>query len=629
MTYCEPCVSDLREMPALRLVTAITLLLVTVACSDYRPLLAASHWATHTPDPTSVRKTAQGEVIGYSESDGTQAWLGLPYAQAARWRAPVRAASWGGQRAALTFGDICTQLDAASTSGERVVGSEDCLSLNVYAPHMSPDSVEASRLPVMVWIHGGDNTIGSGALYGAFERVAQRYRLVIVTINYRLGILGWFRYPALQDEGSSVEDRSGNYGTLDQIAALRWVHDNIKAFGGDPSQVTVFGESSGAESVLLLMVSPLASGLFQRAIAESGLSNVTKSISQAENFVDDAIPGDPGSSGDVLERLLILDHRASNAFDAKRTIAAMGAAGIRVYLRSKTAGDLLKVFKPDGYGLYSSPHTFGDGAVLPSEQILAVFAKSQRGPAVPLIAGTNHDEFRLFALGDRELVGTWFGKYPHVRCWQRYRRLTGYQSEVWSVSGSDAPLTLLRERQGATVWSYRFDWDEEPQWPVNLRRLLGAAHGVELPFVLAAPQTPFVFHEVSRSNLPGRIKLSDAMVSYWAEFAYTGSPGRGRDGRLPEWKPWDNASEAEKRLVLGTDAQGGIRMTREALTFASVKTELSRDPALQQDVRERCYTYARAFRYFPSVVTSTAFDPAEYANLGCDAFPIEQFRPSD
>ena len=230
---------------------------------------------------------------GYTGRYGSHVWLGIPYAEPPvgerRWRAPAPPAAWSGAREALAFGDHCPQIaspfggvtDAPAGS---ISGSEDCLYLNVYAPRMEPGAAAQAKLPVLVWIHGGGNVVGLADFYDG-GRLAQSQDVIVVTLNYRLGPLGWFRHAALR-EGASPAEQSGNFATLDLVRALEWVRENAASFGGDPGNVTIFGESAGGTNVFTLLLSPLANGLFQRAIVQSGDAGMT-APAQAENFRDD------------------------------------------------------------------------------------------------------------------------------------------------------------------------------------------------------------------------------------------------------------------------------------------------------------------------------------------------------
>ena len=269
------------------------------------------------PDPQALRSVSTGTLVGFEDRKHTHAWLGIPYAAPPvgplRWRAPRPAAAWAGARSSVRFGAPCPQIGNPisatphSTQGQ-VVGSEDCLTLNVWSRAHAPEDVPrgAQRRPVMVWIHGGGNSIGTSATYESVRNLVAKHDVVVVTVNYRLGVLGWFRHPALESDGETPEDRSGNYGTLDLLQALGWVKENISVFGGDPGNVTLFGESAGGMNIYALLVSPLAKGLFHRAIAQSGLPS-SYAVSEAQNYRDAPEPGHQLSSRELVNELLQRD----------------------------------------------------------------------------------------------------------------------------------------------------------------------------------------------------------------------------------------------------------------------------------------------------------------------------------
>src|SRR5262245_8269705 len=248
----------LRLAPSPRLLAPLAAALLA-ACGG--PLKDARPSA----DASSQRALPAGDVVGFTGSYGDHAWRGIPYAEppvgALRWRAPRPLPRWSGEREALVSGAPCPQIASVYSGAPRgkkdIVGSEDCLVLDVYAPRFARDAVPsgAAALPVMLWIHGGGNTIGSASFYDG-GHLAAAENVVVVVVQYRLGALGWLRHAALRAEGGSDADRSGNFGTLDTIRALEWVRDNVAAFGGDPQRVTIFGESAGGNNVFALLLSP-------------------------------------------------------------------------------------------------------------------------------------------------------------------------------------------------------------------------------------------------------------------------------------------------------------------------------------------------------------------------------------
>ncbi|MFP8879688.1 MAG: carboxylesterase family protein, partial [Myxococcota bacterium] len=362
-----------------RRVALAALLALCAACSSDPPATPPS------ADPSSLRETPGGAVVGFRSDDGAHVWRGIPFAKPPvgplRWRAPRPPEAWSGTRTAFEFGSACAQFtgpqglsDGREPNEPR--GGEDCLYANVYAPPFEPDAVPQhdERLPVMVWIHGGGNSTGDAFVYNG-SRLAVTQKLIIVTIHYRLGVFGWFSHPSLRAAESDTDDRSGNFGTLDLVRALEWVHDNIAAFGGDPDRVTVFGESSGGTNVFSLLLSPRARGLFHRAITQSGgTSTSTRAI--AENYSDDDVPGHAYSSRELVSKLLIADGRAADRGAAKAIAAKMQDSELAGYLREKTVEELLAVFEAAGLGgMYSIPELVRDGAVLPDEDPLDSFAR--------------------------------------------------------------------------------------------------------------------------------------------------------------------------------------------------------------------------------------------------------------
>jgi para-nitrobenzyl esterase len=220
--------------------------------------------------------------------------------------------------------------------------------------------------------------------------------LIVVTVQYRLGVFGWFSHSSLRGGDGTADDGSGNYGTLDHVKALGWVRENISAFGGDPDRVTVFGESAGGRNTLSMLLSPRANGLFQRAIVQSGGIR-TSTLARAEHFVDAEEPGDEWSSGEVLLKLLIRDDEAVDREGAKAKLAAMSDAEVADYLRGKSADQVLSVYEGNRLGgMYSFPQMPRDGAVFPEEDGIDAFARPGGYNRVPVILGTNRDENKLF-----------------------------------------------------------------------------------------------------------------------------------------------------------------------------------------------------------------------------------------
>ena len=333
-----------RYRPSLLLLVLAILAFVATGCArDSAPELLSI-------DESSRRALPAGDVVGAASGTSAHVWRGIPYAKppvgALRWRAPEPTAPSQDELAALESGSACSQYPMPLADGrdpDVPIGSEDCLFLNVHAPRHDPETVPTgdARHPVMVWIHGGANLTGETATYD-WSRFAAKHGVVVVGMNYRLGPFGWFRFDALHGEGDDALDRSGNYGTLDLVRALEWVQENVGAFGGDPSNVTIFGESAGGNNVITLLLSEPARGLFHRAISQSG-GTWSASLAESENWTDDETPGRPFSSREFLAALLIADGTVDSREAAKRFVETATPSELETYLRSQPAEAIMRV----------------------------------------------------------------------------------------------------------------------------------------------------------------------------------------------------------------------------------------------------------------------------------------------
>lgn len=477
-----------------------------------------------------VVEVAGGLVRG-RERDGVCSYSGIPYARAPvgplRWRPPEPPEPWAGVREALEFGPIAPQsppVAGVGVAGDPVEQSEDCLSLNVWTP-----AADDRGRPVMVWIHGGGFTSGTGAgvLYRGGD-LARRGDVVVVTINYRLGALGFLAHPSLADGSGAV----GNWGLLDQLAALRWVRDHISCFGGDPGNVTVFGESAGSMSIAALLAMPDSRGLFHKAVLQSG-PPYTHS----------------------LERATIA---------AEELAAGLGLGEIsRQALTAVPAADLVKVTqllqdrlpRPGELPLPFLPVV--DGVVLPRRPQDAVAEGKVAG--VPMIVGTNRDELTFFTLGDPRLhpvdddgLIRWVGRAaPNlpaeeiVACYRSARTARGEPTTPWEVlvaAGTDLvfrwpslSMAAAQRRQRTDTFVYLFTW-ETPAFG----GLLGSCHALEIPFVFGSVHRPVI--AAFTGGGPDAESLSASMQAAWLSFARTGDPSHEGIGRWPTWDPGRRAT---------------------------------------------------------------------------------------
>jgi para-nitrobenzyl esterase len=473
-----------------------------------------------------VVQTAQGAVRGGLRG-GVALWRGIPYADspagAWRFRPPRPPRPWSGVRDATRFGPVAPQsrdprVAMMSGIGEKAAMDEDCLSLNIYSP-----AADGGKRPVAVWLHGGAFVMGAGSipLYDGTS-FAARHDMVVVTVNYRIGLLGFLYLGDIAGDDYAA----GNCALLDQIAALSWVRENIAAFGGDASSITVMGQSAGAISIATLLAMPAARGLFERAIVQSGASGlIPPTRAQATEL-----------TRWVLADLGIDEARAAEALTAlpvERLLAAQDQVSVRL-----------------GVGSFTP---FVDGITVPGRPIDIVRACA--GAAVPLLCGTTRDEWTLFdvfvgpqvsaivkrqledALG-AEAVGAIHAGYVDTDPDRSPER-------AWVDMLGDVafwiPMIRLAEAQaacGASVWMYRFDWAS----PAAGGRL-GAAHALDLPFVWNTVSHPTAQFLLGGDSEEARA-LATAMHDTWAAFIRTGDPNGAGEAGLPAWPTYDRDRRA-------------------------------------------------------------------------------------
>jgi len=604
------------DRPLARACLVSILLLFAAACSRSPGV------PSPVSDPASRRLLPAGSVIGQTSGEGAHVWHGIAFAKpptgALRWRAPEALPAWRGEFEALTPPVMCTQYPMTLAQGQdpdRPVGREDCLQLSVYAPRFDPDAVPAQSesLPVMFWIHGGGNLMGTSSSYD-WSRFAETHRVIVVATTYRLGPFGWFRHPALWEAQDDALDRSGNFGTLDLIRSLEWVRENVSAFGGDPGNVTIFGESAGGNNVLALLLSPPARGLFHRAIAQSG-GTWSASISESENWVADEEPGRPFSSREFLARLLVGDGSVPDREAARAYADSAPPRSLAGYLRGKSRQEIIGVLADRAeVNMSSVPLTIREGTVVPKGEMIDHF-RAGAYHRVPTMVGTNRDETKLFMMRNPEYTWMLFGVLPRLRDVERYERDAEHASDAWKVDGADQIAIAIESQGDLPVYAYRFDWDEQPSlMGTDMGVLLGAGHAVEIPFVMGSPALEPLMRVMFREDSAlASDPLSIAMGRYWAQFARTGDPGQGGDEALPRWAPWNSATEESPRfIVLDSGAGGGIRMSSDYRTPQRIADRVFTDTRFADDA-ERCEALVELVETFPD------YDEADRISRGCDS----------
>lgn len=479
----------------------------------------------------TTASTTAGQIRGIEHGAGLR-FAGIPFAAPPvgdlRWRPPASVEAWDGVRDATTFGATALQNPDMLTAFLGMIPEpqdEDCLFLNVRTP-----ALDDARRPVMVWIHGGAFIFGSASspLYDGTPLV-DGGDVVLVTVNYRLGALGFLELGWLDDEVAG----SGNLGLMDQVAALEWVRDNIAAFGGDPGNVTIFGESAGGMSVTSLLAAESAKGLFHKAIAQSGAAQAVATPAQAE-----------ASARAVVEDLGVSTLDELRALTPEQVLAVQGQVMVEAFTNAEP---LLEAGVSAGLPF----RPVGDGRFLPTSVLSAIRGGSAAG--VPVMTGTTREEWKLFALMD-------MAPFDETVLRDRLEALTGdadkaltvyadavsagpYPKDAFTVIGTDMvfryPAIELGEallHQSPDVWEYLFSWATPA-----MGGMLGACHAIELPFLFGLSSDPRLLGFLGDDPPVG---LAEAMQDAWLAFARTGDPGT-------HWPRYD----LDRRAVLSFDAE--------------------------------------------------------------------------
>ncbi len=474
-------------------------------------------------------KTGQGLFKGFKDAEfGACVYRGMPFAKAPvgalRLKRPEPPAPHPGVFEATKFGPACLQEEDFLNGGKAESYGEDCLYLNVFRP------AATGKFPVMVWIYGGGFVGGSGSfdIYDG-SNLAGREGLVVVTINYRLAALGFMALPELKSE--DPKGATGNYGIQDQARALEWVRDNISAFGGDPEDVTVFGQSAGGMSVCALLVSPEARGLFQRAMVMSGPCRLMTSLEDGYKK-SQKLASDIGCQG----------------------------ADLLGCLRSKPMGSFLKKTGNDLFsgGVAWSPTI--DGAFLPDTPVKMIQAGNYQ--QVPVIFGTTRDELRIYTMTlsglglwsrgavnslIKLLTGPNSGQILSMYDYQDYRRPIDVAFAFGNQMVFETPAFMMASAMSGKnpVYLYRFDWDQ-----TRFPHKMGAFHAIDVPFVFGAmhPDAEIAKLLASKKTYQKSEYLSFIMMDYLGNFARSGNPnGKG----IPSWPAFTNRDP--QRLYFNTE----------------------------------------------------------------------------
>jgi len=514
--------------------------------------------------------TSSGITNGYPANKVIN-WDDIPYAvppiEDLRWKAP-RKVDNPSQIIISKENNFCVQKPSGMGGSEgdgSFSGSEDCLYLDIKAPVNKSENA----LPVMFWIHGGGNTSGMKDLYD-FSTLVDRHNLIVVSINYRLGPFGWFTHPAIQDLQTGL-DMSSNFGTLDIIEALKWVQSNIHLFGGDPENVTIFGESAGGHNVLSLLVSHKAKGLFHKSISQSGY---TTSIDKLSAYKQKKYsPTSSYSSFSIVNK--ILNQKSKNEEQESINLK---------YLREM----LLDLSSEEFFSYYAErpsyeeiPLLTADGIVVPLMGLSKALASKDHLNIVPTIAGSNRDEVKLW-LGSAEYfvdlkfspIGRLLG-IPKVslKDEEAFEIFNFYRSSAWKLRGVDAPLRSMKEAGNNNLFAYRYDWDDHRRFVVgNFKKLIGAAHATEIPLLTGNNKLVGDYGFLIYPRGPSKRFTSKNMMKFWANFAKEGTPGISTNSIK-----WDAYDDPDKSNFIILDNRPNLKMGSDSISFTSLVNNLSKE----------------------------------------------------
>ena len=567
------------------LVSLVVISFALSSCSLFQPsepvVQRSSDYLIRTLSGISQGQSIEGEAV--------VSWFDIPFA-----KPPVGDLRWKAPRPLRNPEQILVQRDDtacvqkasrfAGVEGSGIVGSEDCLYLDIKAPSDFADK----QYPVMFWIHGGGNTSGLKDYYDFSKLVASK-DVVVVTTNYRLGALGWFTHPAIQGAQDGL-DKASNFGTLDIIQSLKWVKNNIAQFGGDANNVTIFGESAGGHNVLTLLASPLAEGLFHKAISQSGYTLAT-TVEEAYN---------KDSANRLIERgsWQITNHLL------QREQSQYGRVELRQLLKTINARDFIKLYYDEGQRFDSIPLATIDDIVIPAGGIIGGLSNADYAKNIPVIAGATKDEVSLWLALHRYFMDSkyLFTKLLPPKVTQKnppvYDLWVRVRSHAWKLKGADNALAAMESAGYQELYAFQFDWDhQKSSFFVDFPKLFGAAHGTDIAFVTGN----FTYGPISSYIYPegqARDEMQSSMMSAWSNFAKHGIPDTET---TVTWQPFSASSPNYLRL----DRNDLLRMDREIESIESLLDVVAGSPVLTD--YQRCYI---AWETYNNVARS---DPQAYA----------------
>lgn len=519
----------------------------------------------------TLQKTSYGLVQGAEINNAqTLVWKGIPYAKAPiaelRWKAPVSPEKWEGVFDATKSGKIGVQL----VNG-KAVGSEDCLNLDIYRPNTTD-----TNLPILFYIHGGNNQGGTSEEINP-QKFAVNANVIVVSVNYRLGLLGFNNLPALKT-GNKLED-SGNYTLLDIAKALDWTKENISNFGGNPENITLSGFSAGGRDVMAILISPIFKDKFQKAISFSGGMTIADSKESQKLFAKAIAP-------------LVVEDKVKATTDEAYNWLLTSGKDVRDYLFNLSSERLTNLMTNAGIRMSVFPHLFNDGIVLPKDGF-----STKKYNNVPLMMVTGSSEFSLFGRFDKAfapikdevlLADTVEAK--------NYQFVYKYGGRLYGMFNAQESAERMFNNYKAAIYTCDFDWGTDAKiFGERTANIYGALHGIWIPFLMSDIQGASGLVAGSLQNA-GVKDLTQKFTAYVSNFMWNGNPN-GKD--LVKWDSWTNSAKGPSQLLLNADMDKAIiTMTEERDTYGKVLNDIKNDTTVSPEAKEKLLKEVLNGRWF-------------------------------
>ena len=502
------------------------------------------------------RDTQFGKVKGIKEN-GALVWYSVPYGKASRWQAPQNPDSWDNEYDASKWKGTALQL-----SGNDVIGSEDCLNLDIYSKE------GAEKLPVLVFLHGGNNQSGSTKELIGTDMVIKD-DIVFVSVNYRLGLLGFNNLPALINE----TNKTGNYTLLDISLALDWVKNNISYFGGDPENITISGFSAGGRDVMALLVSPIFKGKFQKAIAFSGGMTIADETLSSRQIAKAIAP------------LAVEDKKAESEEDAVKWLLT-SSADVSEYLYSISSERLIPLMGNAGIRMSVFPHLYGDGEVLPKSGF-----DTEDYNAVPIIMLTGTTEFSMFANGDSYFSSEEMKNYSDEEIEKAKTFAVKYGSKMYAYFNAEASAEKMgKYNYNAPIYLCSINYgDYTSDYKIPA---FGAFHGIFIPMLSKEHNYKNIDNDLFASA--SYKDVSDIFNQYLKNFLYTGDPN---SDNLNTWEKWNN--ETHLSMVLDAKDDKALYESKSvSVTYEDIINEMNNDNELSDELKDKMIKNVMNGRWF-------------------------------